>query len=246
MRAAGTFTRALRLPAGGRADALLALLAGEGAAEGHLLPPDPTARLARITREIDETALPRALLLRTGAVEIGRIAVARRRVGAVTLPGLPDEPPTARSLAARLARIAAEPGAIALTVLRAAADPLATGTGCPVADLRAALASTASHGSLERLTARLLSRDAARLTWAGQDVAAQFSGAAEWRPALMHLSAAFRTAPWRGPGAEGMAIPLSGQQVVILARQDRQGLAAVLPLVFGLDAIGAWLRGEAS
>lgn len=244
MRAAGTFTRALRLPAGGRADEVLALLAADDVAVGHMLPPDPTARLARITREIDETVLPRVLLLRAGGVEIGRIAVARRRVGAVTLPGLQDEPPTARSLAARLAGIAAAPGDIALTVLRAPTGPGADGTGCPVADLRAALASTGAHCGLDRLKALLLARDAARLTWAEGDTGAQFSGAAEWQPALTHLAAAFRSAVRRGPGAEGMAIPLSGQQVVILARLDHQGLAAVLPLVLGLDALGAWLRGE--
>lgn len=242
MRAAGTFTRALRLPAGGRGAEVLALLAVDEAPAGPLLPQGAAARLARITREIDETVLPRVLLLRAGGQEIGRIAVARRRVVGLTLPGLPQEPPSARLLADRLARIAAQPGDLALTVLRGPADAGAAGAGCSVPDLRAALASSVTHSGFDRLSARLLSRDAARLTWAEGDGEAQFSGAGEWQPALRHLAAAFRTAA--GAEAEGLAIPLSGQQVVILARLDRQGLAAVLPLAFGLDAIGDWLRGE--
>lgn len=242
MRAAGTFTRALRLPDGGRAAEVLALLAGDVAPAGQVLPQGAATRLDRITREIDETVLPRVLLLRAGGQEIGSIAVSRRRVVGVTLPGLTQEPPSGRLVAERLARIVAHPGDLALTILRGAADPGAAGAGCSVPDLRAALANAVSHGGFDRLSARLLSRDAARLTWDEGNAAAPFSGAAEWQPALRHLAAAFRTSA--GAGAEGLAIPLSGQQVVILARLDRQGLAAVLPLAFGLDAIGAWLRGD--
>jgi hypothetical protein len=238
-----------------RKAALLARLAAEPVARpsaGVVLPQGSAARLAAIVAEIDETVLPRVLLLHVGRQEVGRITVSHRHVIAVDLPGRPrpasDPDRFALLLAARFAEIAATPGELVLAIARRTGTPQGAEPSCSLAALRAALSAATTRTAFDRLRDLVSARAQAQLVWTDPGAPSQFSGLQDWAPTLQAMARAFEARAGLttadaliGPqNAEGLAFPISGQQILILARLDRQGLAAVMPFAAGLAAIAAW------
>lgn len=257
MRAGDSAARADISRQGDRKAALLQRLHGaeppRAAGAGFALPEGAPARLAALLREIDETVLPRILSLHCGGTEAGRISVSHRHVIAVDLAAQPaaQSGSLAQRCASGLTTLAEMSGPLTLWTLRRSGVPGHAEPALSVSALQAALASSPTGNAFERLHDLLRRTALARLEWAGPNPRPQFSGLPDWAPALQNLAAASITgaqSPAKGaqisrPRTEGLAIPLSGQQILILARLDQSGIAALMPFAAGLEAITAWQRG---
>ncbi len=257
MRAGDSIARTANTTIADRKAELLAMLASDTPqwrGVGRSLPKGAAARLSVLANEIDETVLPRVLYLHAGPQEVGRITVSHRHVIGVDQPGRPMTPPDpeglAQRFAARLGEIAATRGDLALTVGRRAAAPNHAEPSCSLAALQTALAATTIQTGFDRLQDLVTAQAAAHLVWSEASPQPQFSGAPDWTRTLHTLAEAYLSQGCRqsadarvGPlRTEGLAIPVSAQQILVMARLERSGVIAVLPFAAGLEAIAVWQR----
>ena len=223
-------------------------------AERRMLPQGADARIAAILTEIDEIVLPRVLHLKSGAQDVARLAISQRRLIDVEVPGksaVPNEQGTLPDLlAARLIDIAQTRGALSATVGRRPTMPDHAETACSVTALRQALAQVATKTAYDRLLHQIGARSTALTQWDGTVAGNRFSGPDGWLKPMKTLGERFLAMGRHlhgdarlGPqGTQGAAIPISGQQILIMASLEKRGFAAVLPLDIGLGIITDWQR----
>jgi hypothetical protein len=117
-----------------------------------------------------------------------------------------------------------------------------------VAALKAALGFDVQGCELSRLTEIMEPIAIARMSWVGDPSQGQFSGDGAWRQVLEQHALKYLALPGRktfnrhagARRAEGIAIPLSAETVIVLARLSDRGLAVLLPCDAGLKAIAFW------
>lgn len=242
-------------PAPAQLDRLLrrfATPAGHLARRSFTLPDDPRSRLDALLQEIDEIMLPRRIELRINGRTLARLSVYSRRVAGVEILGRPASRPGNGSVAAefaeRLSEIAATPGTLTCKSERHQTGPRAEDSTCSVGALKAALGFDVQGCELTRLTEIMAPIAIARMTWVGDPGQGQFSGDADWRQVLEQHALKFLALPGQktfarqggARRAEGIAVPLSPERIILLARSSERGLAAVLPHEAGLKAIAFW------
>ena len=222
-------------------------------AERRELPAKAPERLRALIAEIDETVLPRLLILNSDKGEAGRLIVSHRRLIDVILPDA--EPASAepqhlvRRAAHDIAALSELPGTLSLTVARRDSAPARPEPDCSVHALERALGLSSPGAAFGRLVQRLEPLSLARMNWKDDPAAASFSGKQVWRAALQtYVAAQAKAAHARksriGPTrTEGLVLPISKDHVMLLARLDKQGFAAILPREAGLDALAAWQAG---
>lgn len=228
-------------------------------ADRRALPAGLADRLRALLAEIDETVLPRLVVVQDGGREVARLTVSHRRLIAVEGegpgagdPGRPGrdgaDPDLASRLAAPLRRIAALRGDLSLTTRRRTAAAQGPEPACGVAALARALAPdlTATGDPFDRLLARATPLALAQFLWDGGGAPARFLGETRLRPMLetlarAHLAAPPRPSPRIGPTqVEGLLLPLDDATVFLLARRESRGLAALMPRREALAALTAW------
>lgn len=227
--------------------------ADELLAPRQALPPAPAARLRAILGEIDETVLPRLLVLEQAGREVGRLTVSHRRLIAVdgAAPAAEGQD-LAETLAAQLRRLAGMRGDMRLSTRRRVAVPAGPEPACGVTALARALAPDLGPAGdpFDRLIARLAPLALAQFQWDAGGGPARFRGAAELRPLLETLARrqlapparpASQIGPRIGPAqVDGLVLPLDAARIFLLARREGRGLAALLPRGPGLEALAAW------
>jgi hypothetical protein len=240
-----------------RRGALLARLSaapGQLAAERRLLPQGADARLEALLTEIDEIVLPRVLHLTSGAQDVAWLVVSHRRLIDVEMPGITAVPNDAGSrpdlLATRLIDIAKTRGALSATVGRRPVMPNHAETACSVTALRQALAQVTTETAFDRLLHQVKAPCIALTQWDAAGGGPRFSGPDSWMKPMKTLSERFLAMGRHlhgdarlGPqGTQGAAIPMPGQQILIMASLEQRGFAAVLPSDIGLRIISDWQR----
>ncbi|NCQ23298.1 MAG: hypothetical protein GW798_02515 [Roseovarius sp.] len=238
-----------------RLDGLLrrfATPAGRLARRSATLPDDPRARLDALLQEIDEIMLPRRIELRIDGKTLAHLSAYSRRLASVEIVARPGSRPTGETIASdfadRLLEIAATPGTLTCRSARHQNRPRANDSTCSVGALKAALGFDVQRSEIVRLTEIMTPIAIAKLDWVGDPGQGQFSGEGAWRQmleqhALIFLGRAGRKTFNRQAGAgraEGIAIPLSAETIIVLARLSDRGLAAILPYEAGLKAIAFW------
>jgi hypothetical protein len=234
----------------------LAAPAGELLAPRRALPPSPRDRLRCLLAEIDETVLPRLLVLSLDGREVGRLTVSHRRLiavdGADPAAGGQD---LAETLAAPLRRLAALRGEMRLTMRRRTTVPAGPEPACGMAALARVLAPDLGPAGdpFDRLMARLAPLALAQFQWDAGGGPARFAGASDLRGLLeglarQQLAPPPRPAPPLGPRIgpaqlDGLVLPLDRDRIFLLARREGRGLAALLPRGPGLEALAAWQAG---
>ena len=218
----------------------------------HLLPPTVEARLAAFLTEIDETVLPRLLMLRCGPREVASLTVSHRRLIAIAMPDRSALPGDATDLpgllAARLVEIAETRGELMITVGRRPTLPTHAEAACSVTALSKALAFATTQNAFDRLLRQVGARSFAQLLWSETGTQPQFSGAPDWAIPLQRFAETYRAmgtdhrADARvGPvRTEGLLIPMAGDQAVVIASLESRGFAVVLPRQIGLELIASW------
>jgi hypothetical protein len=219
------------------------------------LPAAPAARLEALLTEIDETVLPRVLVVEAGGRDLARLIVSHRRLISIDLPGRPapacDADSLAGILAARLVEVAGAAGLLALSIARRSATPGHAEIACSPAALRAALHQRLRESPLDRLIRLAGSHVLASLTWSEASGPGQFVGPPAWDQRLLQMAAPFRQrraalrreARIGRAAAEGLLLPLGADLVLLFADLDGQGVAAVLPRPVGLALVAAWQQG---
>lgn len=243
------------MPAPAQLDRLLhrfATPAGHLARRSFTLPDDPRSRLDTLLQEIDEIMLPRRIELRINGRPLARLSVYSRRVAGVELPGRPTSRPGSGSVAAefaqRLSEITATPGTLTCKSERHQTGQRAEDSTCSVGALKTALGLDVQGCELTRLTEIMAPIAIARMSWTGDPGQGQFSGDGTWRQVLEQHALKFLALPGRqtlnrqagARRAEGIAVPLSAEKIIVLVRMSDRGLAAVLPFEAGLKAIAFW------
>lgn len=236
-------------------DALLrrfATPAGRLARGSAVLPDDPRSRLDALLQEIDEIMLPRRIELHLNGKPLAHLTAFNRRLASVEIALRPLSRPRTEAVAAeftdQLLEIAAMPGTLTCSFARLMAGPRAEENTCSVTALKAALGFDPRGCEMTRLTDIMEPIAMAKLSWVGDPGQGSFSGDATWRQALEQHALKFSALTGRktfnrhnGAGrAEGLAIPLSAERLVVLARLSDRGFAAILPYEAGLKAIAAW------
>lgn len=218
----------------------------------HLLPPTVEARLAAFLTEIDETVLPRLLHLRCGPRQLASLTVSHRRLIAIAMPDRSALPGDATDLpgllAARLVEIAETRGQLTLNVGRRPTLPTHAEAACSVTALSQALAFATTQNAFDRLLGQVGARSFAQLHWSETGTQPQFSGAPDWAIPLQRFAETYqamgtdhradaRVGPVR---TEGLLIPLTNGQAVVIASLESRGFAVVLPRQIGLELIASW------
>ena len=218
----------------------------------HLLPPTAEARLSTFLMEIDEIVLPRLLHLHSGPREVARLTVSHRRLIGIDMSDRPAVPGGAEDLpgvfAARLVEIAQTRGELLLTVGRRPALPNHAETACSVTALNRALALVTTQNAFDRLLRQAGTQSFAQLVWSGTGAQPQFSGAPEWVAPLQRFAESYlamgkdhradaRVGPLR---TEGLVIPLTAAQVLVIASLESRGFVVILPRQIGLELIASW------
>ena len=216
------------------------------------LPDDPRSRLKALLREIDETVLPRRIELRVNGKRLAHLSVHSRRLAAVEIAARPGAAPQGGAIAAdfaeRLVEIAGTRGTLTCAATRQPDQLQPAEFTCSVGRLRAILGFDAQLCEIDRLTEITRPIAIARLSWAGEPAQRDFSGDETWRPLLEDHARRFHSHVGgrkfdRRPGAgqaEGIAIPLSPEQLLMVACLTDRGMAAILPHDAGLKAITFW------
>ena len=218
-------------------------------AERRLLQSTLAARLRALLTEIDEIVLPRILHLHSGPHEIARLVVANRRLIDIatsdhpTAGGDPDD--LAARCAARLVEIAGLRAPLSVTISRRVSQPNRVEAACSVDALELALGLSAAESDFDRLAQRIFSLATARLWWSEGSPRVQFSGATEWAGPLQTYAARYKKISEkpvvdgriRPTDTEGLMIPISTLQILVIAIQGKRGFVAVLPRDAGLEAI---------
>lgn len=210
------------------------------------------ARLAALLSEIDEIVLPRLLHLHSGPREVARLTVSHRRLIGVDLPGRPAVPRDAKDMAdlfaARLVEITETRGDLTLTVGRRAAPPNHAEIACSVTALTQALELATTQNAFDRLLRQAGALAVAQLRWSERSPQGQSSGVADWGVPLRAFAENYRAMGRDHPAdarvgplrTEGLMIPLTAGQVLVVASLGNKGFAAVLPRQAGLDVIASW------
>ena len=124
--------------------------------------------------------LPRLLILRSAATEVGRLVVSHRRLIDVILPGRDPASATPQDLVQRAAHdilaLAELPEPLSLTMARRDTAPARAEPDCSVHALERALGLSSAEDAFRRLVQRIEPLALARLSWTDDPSAAQFSG----------------------------------------------------------------------
>lgn len=219
--------------------------------ERHSLPETPRDRLMVLLREIDETVMPRSILLSENGRGVAALTVSNRRLFAID--DVTDVPTLAVGqdapvLAKHLLDVTKTVTAMSSQATCDHAPSSEGGSGVGVEKLRAELGFDAAGDDISQLNGLLEPVSLARMTWKDGFAAHDFSGAESWRALLethaeritrniveqdaQKLSAAAMTT--------GMAIPLSKDELLVVACQNKTGVAAVIPRQDGFKAISTW------
>lgn len=216
------------------------------------LPDDPRSRLKALLREIDETMLPRRIELHVDGKRLAHLSVCNRRLASVETAAKPAQMPQGGSItsdfAERLVGIATTRGTLTCASARQPDQQQAAEFSCSVGRLRAILGLDEQLCEIGRLTEITRPIAIARMSWAGEPAQRDFSGDKTWRPLLKDHARRFRSHAGgrkfdRRPGAgqaEGIAIPLSAEHLLMVACLADRGIAAILPHATGLKAIISW------
>lgn len=226
--------------------------AGRLARRSATLPDDPRSRLDALLQEIDEIMLPRRIELLINGKTLAHLSVYSRRVAGVEIVTRPGSKARTESAATefadRLLEIAATPGTLTCKSARHQTGQRADDSTCSISALKAALGFDGQGCELTRLTEIMGPIAIAKMSWVGDPGQGQFSGDGTWRQVLEQHALKFLALPGRktfnrqagARRAEGIAIPLSAETVIVLARLSDRGLAVVLPFEAGLKAIAFW------
>ncbi|SEL90461.1 hypothetical protein SAMN05443999_109120 [Roseovarius azorensis] len=216
------------------------------------LPDDPRSRLKALLREIDETVLPRRIELHVNGKRLAHLSVFNRRLASVEIAArsapVPQGGIIASDFAERLAEIAATRGTLTCVTARQPDQQQPAEFTCSVGRLRAMLGFDAQLCEIDRLTEIMRPIAIARLSWTGEPAQRDFSGDKIWRPLLEDHARRFHSQAGgrkldrlpRAGQAEGIAIPLSSEQLLMVACLADRGMAAILPHDAGLKAIVFW------
>ena len=238
-----------------RRDQLLARLSADPqkpATERRPLPRSVEARLVSLLTEIDETVLSRVLRLYSGPREIAQLIISHRRLIDINLPGRAAIPAGAEDqanlLATRLVEIAEMRGELSLTIGRRPAHPNQAENACSITSLGHALNVATTQNGFDRLLRQAAAMSVAQLIWSDDIAQPHFSGAHGWITLLRMFAEKYRTTgPVQKVGAafgplrtEGLAIPLTAGELLVIASLEKKGFAAILPRAEGLKLIAAW------
>ena len=217
-------------------------------AERALQQQSPDARLDTILREIDETVLPRQIILHAGGSVYATLTAANRRLSAIEHADgrtAASNPSFAKALAMSLKLASKEVSHITSTAATVSSD--GTETQCSVPQLRKALAHSTQPADLNTLKEKLVSKAIAHLTWqAGAD--AQYTGDPNWQAFLKNqmpkLTAVLKPEDENpspnNTAVKGCAIPLSAQNVLVITCTGQEGLAVITEYAHGMATIHKW------
>ena len=219
--------------------------------ERRSLPETPRERLLILLREIDETVMPRLVLLSENDHQIATLTVSNRRLFAVDVQtGVAEnsDEQEDQDVAKQLLEVTKTATSMSSKACSDHAPSSDSGSGLGVTKLREQLGFDASGDDISQLTGLLEPVSLARMTWTDGPAQHNFSGAESWRALLethvdritrniaaqdaQKLSAAATTT--------GMAIPLSKDELLVVACQKKSGVAAVMPRQEGFKAISTW------
>ena len=238
-----------------RRDQLLARLSADPqklATERRALPRSVEARLTLLLTEIDETVLSRLLRLYSGPREIAQLIISHRRLIDINMPGRAATPADAEDqanlLATRLVEIAEIRGELSLTVGRRPLHPNQAENACSITTLSRALDLATTQNGFDRLLRQAAAMSVAQLLWSDNSAQPRFSGARGWITLLQTFAEKYRTTgtvqkagAYFGPlRTEGLAIPLTTGELLVIASLEIKGFAAILPREAGLELIAAW------
>ena len=221
----------------------------ELAAQRRCFPADSQARLRALLTEIDEVVLPRLLHLCVDAREVGHLVVSHRRLVDIVVNGrsaaVGDSDDLAARCAAALGAIAQMRGRLSAFVTRrdGLRDPRER--ACAVAALEVELGLSDTPHGFDDLVRRVEALAMARVWWSDIQAPMQFRGAPEWAGALRTYAGRCKgmgnrpcaDGHIRKSRIEGVVIPMSAQEVLVMASSNGAGFAAVLPRQAGLDAL---------
>ncbi len=234
---------------------ILQRLAGAPEALAHgkgPLPDEADARLTSLLAEIDETVLPRLLHLTAGGAQLACLIVSQRRLIDVQMPGRPaapnDSDTLAPLLAARLIELVQHRGALTLSATRRTEMPTQAETAVSVAALSQALTSATTQTAFQRLLTLADAQSTALLVWSPTTAQPQYKGPRDWLPQLAAFAGRFQTMERQNPAdgrvgavrTQGVAIPVSKEQLLLMASLEKNGFAAILPIPAGLKLIASW------
>lgn len=222
------------------------------AAEYGKLPDSPDSRLRSLLAEIDETVLSRCVTLRAADQTVARLTISNRRLVAVDMPGNANPQAKSQSTADYFAQclvaIATTGAPLSVTADRRPAQSDSLETTCSVRTLKSALGHDAGQSTFEQFAQMIAPQMIAQLSWSASAAQPDFTGEPDWQDLLQAYAREFRN---RGKGnrsgahfepdeTEGVVIPLSADQALVIAGVADQGIAAILPQAAGLEAIAAW------
>ncbi len=222
------------------------------AENGGTLPDDPRLRLKTLLREIDETVLPRRIDVHANGKRLAHLSVYSRRLASVEIAAKSGSTPqggnVASDFAEMLFEITGTRGTLTYVSKRQSERQQATEFTCSVATLRALLGSDDQICDIARLTEITGPIAIAQMSWAGESGQEAFSGDATWHKLLEDHARRFRSHArskkfdrYSGAGqAEGMAIPVTAEQIILIACLTDRGIAAIVPFEAGLKAIALW------
>ena len=255
MKPGGKVAHSARRDQDNRRQMILQRLAGapEALARGNgVLPTGADARLTSLLAEIDETVLPRLLHLTAGSAELACLIVSQRRLIDVQMPGRPDAPNDSDTLtpllAARLIELSQHRGALTLSATRRSEIPTQAEAAVSVAALSQALTNATTQTAFERLLTLADAQSSALLAWSPAAAQPQYKGPREWLPQLASFAGRFQAIERQNPAdgrvgavrTQGVAIPVSKEQLLLMASLDKNGFAAILPIATGLKLIAGW------
>lgn len=212
------------------------------ATERNIAVSAPSARLGNMLREIDETVLPRTLVVEIDGVPHAAIRVSGRRLRQVTALAVSvgKDASDIESVARCLLDLALIPGAMTLRGTRHAGSDTSDDAKYSAQSLRNAIKG---RDPVDRLLSMLANPAMSALTWHGTVDGAQKVGDPAYHALLRAcadgcMASPSETLPQTAP--LGMAFELDGNRLVVISGTQARGVAMVAARADGLRAIARW------
>lgn len=220
------------------------------ATERSCFPGNVRGRVDCLLREIEETVIPRRIQIWRHDMVLAELDVSRRRCVAVGVihpvsrrQSVDVSDPDA--LAQILVHLAQRVTRIKTVRLQSVVDA-SEHAGCSAADLKRMFHCERPACELTALL-NLLGQDAlAKLSWLEQPKTLDFSGEKNWRKFLLANAKKLRDQDRHerdddGIGdVNGLAIPLTHDNMMVIGLSTAGGVAAILPRKSGMRAIAMW------
>ena len=241
-------------------DALLAKFAAPIETTAHkstTLPNEPGDRLNVLLREIDETVLPRRLTIKQDQSGVAYLDISNRRLVGISCDdktGVDKSEAQSDSsyCAAALLSLVQSSAELAFDVGYRPSAYEDTGISCSYAMLKEALGLGGGDTPLAQIERAIAKTANAILCWTHEDPVGVFNGEDAWQSTLQQgrdalgaqKAATERVAHLSEGDLRCLVMPFSETDAIVLAKQDGNGLAAVMSTEQALDVLSKWRIGQ--